>query len=332
MATAKSWLLIPKGSPFSLANIPFGIISTGASSEPRPAIAVGDYALDLSVFSDNDGFAALADSNAYVKCWNKTTLNEFAALGRQANQKVRAYLQEIFSSTTPYPQILKDNKDLRSKALIPLKEVINHLALQIGDYSDFFAGYYHAMKAIQVYDVKLAANFMHIPVGYNGRSAAVVVSGTPIHRPHGQFVETPGSPPVFGPTKQLDFEVELGCFVGKPSAFGEPIRVDDGEDHIFGLVLLNDWSARDIQAWEMPPLGPVNGKSFGTTISPWVVLADAFEQFRAPSVENKTPLLPYLRQQRKDNVYDIRLEARLTSKFQSPAIQSDMMTCSHNRL
>ncbi|CAK7207054.1 hypothetical protein SEUCBS139899_009862 [Sporothrix eucalyptigena] len=313
MSSYKSWVTVPKGSHFSLANIPFGIISTAADSRPRPAVAIGEHVLDLCVFAANGGFSALPDSTAYLHVFQQSTLNDFAALGRPVHRAVRVYLQDVFRAETPYPDVLRDNAGLREQVLLPLASVTNHMPLHVGDYADFFAGYYHALKAIQVYDVQLADNYTHMPVGYNGRSSAVVLSGTPIRRPLGQFRETKDSAPVFGATRQLDFEVELGCFIGRPSRFSEPIGVDDAEDHIFGVVLLNDWSARDIQAWEMPPLGPVNGKSFGTSISPWVVLADALAPFRTAAVANPTTVLPYLQQADANNVYDIKLHATLTT-------------------
>jgi fumarylacetoacetase len=315
---ASSWINIPRDSPFSLVNIPFGIISTAATS-PVPAIAIGEYALDLSEFASRDGFSQLPAVHKHLNVFHEPTLNSFAALGRPIHREVREYLQQIFHSDTPYPSLLKDSVSLQKAALVPLKDVTNHLPLKIGDYTDFYAGLNHAFNVGCLFrgpDNALQPNYKHLPVGYHGRASSVVVSGTPIHRPNGQILVNPTAKPqvpVLSPCKRLDIELELGAFVAKPNKLGQPISIDDAADHLFGVVLMNDWSARDIQAWEYVPLGPFNAKNFGTSISPWVVLMDALEPFLSKGLDNgkREHLLPYLREKREANVYNIRLHVEL---------------------
>ncbi|MCJ1259222.1 hypothetical protein MMC24_007058 [Lignoscripta atroalba] len=318
--TAKSWLPIPHGSHFSLANLPFGIISTATLTSPRPAIAIGEYALDLHAFASNNGFSEISSAQVPLSVFSQPTLNAFAALGRPTHGTVRRYLQNVLAEDTQFPQILKENTTLRKLALLPLKEVKTHLPMHIGDYTDFYAGRNHAYNVGVMFrgpSNALQPNYTHIPVGYHGRASSVVVSGTPIRRPWGQILENPTAEPkipTFTPSRRLDIELELGAFVCRANKMGEPIPIADAAESIFGFVLLNDWSARDIQAWEYVPLGPFNAKNFGTTISPWVVLADALEPFMCRGLDNKTELQPYLREKRRENVYDINLEVDLTTK------------------
>ncbi|OKL56245.1 Fumarylacetoacetase [Talaromyces atroroseus] len=322
-----SWLSIPVDSHFSLANIPFGIISTSKSSVPVPAIAIGNYALDLSTFTKAQGFSSLPSFHPHLDVFHQSTLNGFAALGRPVHRQVREYLQAVFKNDTPFPSVLKENAALQREALIPLSEVTNHLPLQIGDYTDFYAGRNHAFNLGCLFrgpENALQPNYNSLPVGYHGRASSVVVSGTPIVRPTGQILTNPTATPkipVFMPCKRLDIELELAAFVSTGNKLGQPVPIDKAEDHIFGLVLMNDWSARDIQAWEYVPLGPFNAKNFATTITPWVVLIDALEPFRAQGLEpgNRDSLLPYLREKRPDNVFDIKLEFELRhSKEDAP--------------
>lgn len=326
-----SWLSIPTKSHFSLANIPFGIISTSKSSVPVPAIAIGDYALDLSAFTKAQGFSHLPAFQPHLDVFHQPTLNAFAALGRPVHRQVREYLQAVFKADTPYPSVLKDNAALREEALISLSAVTNHLPLQIGDYTDFYAGRNHAYNLGVLFrgpDNALQPNYNHLPVGYHGRASSVVVSGTPIVRPTGQILTNPAATPKvpsFSPCKRLDIELEMAAFVSTGNKLGQPVPIEKAEDHIFGLVLMNDWSARDIQAWEYVPLGPFNAKNFATTITPWVVLIDALEPFRTQGLEpgNRDSILPYLREQRPDNLYDIKLEFDLkpsgSSKDDAPS-------------
>lgn len=314
-----SWLPIPKESPFSLANIPFGIVSTPSSSSPRPAIAIGDHVLDLFAFSSAGGFSKLPSFASHIDVFAQSTLNDFAALGRPVHREVREYLQDLFRDSTQHPDVLKSNEDLKKTALVPLKDVTNHLPMRIGDYTDFYAGLNHAYNVGVLFrgpDNALQPNYKHLPVGYHGRASSVVVSGQPVRRPNGQILANPTATPkvpVFSPCKKLDIELELAAFVGKGNKLGEPISIDNAEDHLFGVVLMNDWSARDIQAWEYVPLGPFNAKNFATSITPWVVLMDALEPFRTAGLEpgNRDSLLPYLREKHAENAYDINLEFEL---------------------
>lgn len=313
-----SWLDISPTSPFSLANIPFGIISTKAASEPVPAIAIGDYALNLSVFAKANGFEHLPCIHPHLDVFHQSTLNAFAALGRSIHRQVRQYLREVFEDNTPYPGALKENKALLQEALVPLKDIKNHLPLKIGDYTDFYAGLNHALNIGSMLRPSnpLQPNYKHLPVGYHGRASSVVVSGTPVVRPRGQVLENPMAgtgEPFLSPSRWLDFELELAAFVCRSNSLGQPVSIDDAEEYIFGLVLMNDWSARDIQAWEYVPLGPFNAKNFATSISPWVVLIDALEPFRTQGLEpgNRESILPYLREKKVNNAYDIRLEVEL---------------------
>lgn len=321
MTVSKSWLPISSKSPFSIANIPFGIISTAANKTPRPAVAIGENALDLKTFAENNGFSASTSIEKEKEVFSKSTLNAFAAMGRPFHREVRQYLQEVFSENSPHATLLEKNESLRPKVLIPLEDVKTHLPLEIGDYTDFFAGRNHAFNVGTLFrgpDNALQPNYEHIPVAYHGRASSVVVSGTALKRPWGQILPDPKAEPkvpIFTPCRRLDIELELGMFVSRGNELGESIDVNKAHEHIFGYVLMNDWSARDVQTWEYVPLGPFNAKNFGTTISPWAVLADALEPFSSTGLQNTTQLQSYLHESIKNNAIDINLEVDLKSKF-----------------
>lgn len=325
-----SWFSIPKNSPFSLANIPFGIISSASAPSRVAAIAIGDHALNLSVFASSGGFSQLPAIQSHLGVFSQPTLNAFAALGRPVHRQVREYIQSVFRADTPFPQILKDNGALQKDALLPLSEVTNHVPMQIGDYTDFYAGLNHAYNVGVLFrgpDNALQPNYKHLPVAYHSRASSVITSGTPIRRPNGQILTNPTADPkvpAFSPCKRLDIELELAAFVSRPNNLGHPVPISEAEDHIFGLVLMNDWSARDIQAWEYVPLGPFNAKNFATTITPWVVLLDALEPFRSTGLESgdRDSLLPYLQEKKAANVYDIPLEVEITSAGGQPTVIS----------
>lgn len=308
-------------TPFSIANIPFGIISTPSDPAPHAAVAIGSQVLDLKVLATHQQFAELfpvLKGNGHV--FSEPTLNGFAALGRSAHRDVRNTIQQLLSVETAQPEVLRDNDELRQKALLPQRSVKTHLPMSIGDYTDFYAGYHHAYAVGAMFrgpKDALQPNYTHLPVGYHGRASSIVVSGTRIRRPNGQILLDPTAEvkqPITGPSRRVDIELELGCIIAKPNRMGEPIKVTEAEDHIFGYVLLNDWSARDIQTWEYVPLGPFNSKNFATTVSPWVVLADALEPFRTKAIENKTAIQNYLKDGREDAVFDIELEVDIQSK------------------
>ncbi|KAF2763709.1 Fumarylacetoacetase [Teratosphaeria nubilosa] len=319
MAPLSSWLEIEPKSHFSLHNIPFGVISTPANTRPRPAIAIGKYALDLRTFTERNGFAALSMIQPHQHVFSGSTLNAFAALGRPMHRVVREYLQSVFLANGPFPNVLQENEQLRKDALLPLSDITTHLPMHIGDYTDFYAGLFHAQTVGTLFrgaQNALQPNYKHLPVGYHGRASSVVVSGTPILRPHGQILVDPtaeAKEPSLSPCKKLDFELELACFVTKSTRLGEPMRITNAPDHLFGVVLMNDWSARDVQAWEYVPLGPFNSKNFATTISPWVVLMDALEPFATTGISNDKQVLPYLDEKGHKSHYAIDLQVTLAS-------------------
>lgn len=312
----KSWLPIAKNSHFSLRNIPFGIISTKNDSSRRAAVAVGDSVLDLKAFASRGGFGEIPSK--ITDTFSRPVLNEFAALGQSVHNDVRQYLQDVFKEDTAHANILKDNSETRTASLLGRDAVTMHVPMQIGDYTDFYAGMNHAYNLgviLRGPSEALQPNYKHLPVGYHGRASSVVVSGTPIRRPNGQVLETPtATKPTFKPSQRLDIEIELGAFLCKGNTMGEPVMIDEAEKSIFGYVLLNDWSARDIQAWEYRPLGPFNAKNFGSTISPWIVLTSALEPFRAEGLKNDEQVLPYLQEKNPKNVYDISLTFDLTTQ------------------
>lgn len=314
----RSWLSIPKNSHFSLRNIPFGIISTKDDSSRRAAVAIGESVLDLKAFASRGGFGQV--STEITDTFSRPVLNDFAALGQSVHENIRQYLQDVFKEDTAYPSVLRDNSETREAALLPQDAVTNHMPMQIGDYTDFYAGMNHAYNLgviLRGPSNALQPNYKHLPVGYHGRASSVVISGTPIIRPNGQILENPTAEvkkPVFKPSQRLDIEIELGAFLCKSNPMGQPVLIAEAEKNIFGYVLLNDWSARDIQAWEYVPLGPFNAKNFGSTTSKWVVLQGALEPFRAEGLKNDEEVLPYLREASPKNVYDIELTFDLTTK------------------
>ncbi|WP_133485074.1 fumarylacetoacetase [Aliiroseovarius marinus] len=294
----KSWVDSANSAetPFPLNNLPYGVFST-ADSEPRCGVAIGDMILDMQA-AEEAGLIEIGDEPVFdVPFWN-----ELMELGSDAWAALRARLEQLLGEGST-------ERDAVAPLLVAQADAELHMPFLVSEYTDFYAGRQHAanMGAILRGSPDLPANWLHIPIGYNGRASSVVISGTPIHRPNGQRKAPDAEMPSFGPSMRLDIELEMGAIVGKPSAFGQPITVDEADDMIFGYVLLNDWSARDIQGWEYQPLGPFQGKAFGTSISPWIVTAAALEEFRAPTPEREKELLPYL-DGTKDGLYDIELQ------------------------
>lgn len=317
-----SWVEISPESHFSLQNIPFGVVSTSSNPNKRPATIIGDQVLDLKAFSELGGFKPLSgfDTSVFTQDKAATTLNAFAALGQPVHRQVREYLQQVFTSGGKFASILENNQSAQNDCLIPVDKTRNHLPMAIGDYTDFYVGRNHAFNCGVLFrgpENALNPNYYHLPVGYHGRASSVVVSGTDLHRPVGQILENPAvKEPSFAPCKRLDYELELAAFVCTPNNLGERVKIDNAESHIFGYVLMNDWSARDIQAWEYVPLGPFTAKNFGTSISPWVVLHDAFKPFKSKPLERpeeKGSVLPYLQEKDKESVFDINLEVELAT-------------------
>jgi fumarylacetoacetase len=274
----KSWVESANalGADFPIQNLPFGIFKRrGATESPRGGVAIGDQILDLAAIGIKTG----------------PTLNGIASLGRPAWRRLRAQLSKGLSGEKP-------NKRF-ARYLLPMKQAELFLPLAIGDYTDFYSGIHHATNVGKILrpDNPLLPNYKWVPIGYHGRSSSVVVSGTQLLRPRGQIKAPDASEPVFGPSKRLDYEAELGFVVGPGNALGKPIAVGKALDHVFGVVLLNDWSARDMQAWEYQPLGPFLAKSFATTISPWIVTREALEPYRCPAyprADGDPKPLPYL--------------------------------------
>ncbi|VFQ58972.1 unnamed protein product [Cuscuta campestris] len=301
----KSFVEVNPDSHFPLQNLPFGVFKHEPGSHARPGVAIGDYVLDLSVIAA----AGLFDGPCLKSsdCFNQPNLNSFLQLGRSAWKEARETLQRLLSATEPQ---LRDNASLRQKALIPMGKVEMLLPVAIGDYTDFFSSMHHAKNCGAIFrgpETPINRNWFHLPIAYHGRASSIVVSGTDITRPRGQAYPTGDSAPYFGPSRKLDFELEMAAVVGPGNELGKPVSIEDAKNHIFGLVLMNDWSARDIQAWEYVPLGPFLGKSFGTTLSPWIVTLDALEPFSCDVPNQDPPPLPYLAEKISKN-YDISLE------------------------
>ena len=299
----QSFLDVPKGSDFPIQNLPYGVFIPDGSSRPRPGTAIGDWVLDLS---EMEKVGLLPTS-----LFSGTTLNPFMAAGKSVWTQVRDSLQRILSFDNPR---LRDDLDLRSLALFPRNAVTMVLPAQIGDYTDFYSSKEHATNVGCLFrdpENALLPNWLHLPVGYHGRASSVVVSGTDVRRPKGQ-TKADNADPVFGPSRLLDFELEVGFFTGPKTQLGETITVENAPDHIFGFVLVNDWSARDIQKWEYVPLGPFLGKNFATSISPWIVTLEALESFRCAGPVQEPVPLPYL-QAKQDFSFDINLEVTIQS-------------------
>jgi len=307
MTTLKSWIAAANetGCHFPIQNLPFGIFSTIERAAPRIGVAIGDQVLDLSVLS-----AASLLGNLDSRVFAAPVLNAFIALGKPAWRATRQRLQALLSDQDT---ALRDHPELRRQALVPMSQARMHLPLDISGYTDFYSSKEHATNVGRMFrdpDNALLPNWLEIPIGYNGRASSIVVSGTEVKRPLGQLKLPDAARPILAPTRKLDFELEMAFVIGKNSALGTRITVNEAEDCIFGMVVMNDWSARDIQQWEYVPLGPFNSKTFATSISPWVVTLDALEPFRtAGPVQDPEPL-PYLRQSGMRS-YDIALEVTL---------------------
>ena len=295
-------------SHFPIQNLPYGIFRTKENFNARAGVAIGDYVLDLAILEDHGYFSKinLPGENLF----NQRYLNDFMAAGRTVWQPVREKISRLLRADNPE---LRDQQEVRSKALLPVKSVELLMPVDIGDYTDFYSSKEHATNVGIMFRGKenaLMPNWLHLPVAYNGRSSSVILSGHNIHRPKGQILSADNEKPIFAASRLLDFELEMGFFIGPGNELGEPIHIDNAFDHIFGMVLVNDWSARDIQKWEYQPLGPFLGKSFGTSISPWVVPMEALEPFRTRGpVQNPEPL-PYLKI-KWDWSFDIQLEVFL---------------------
>ncbi|HET6245107.1 MAG: fumarylacetoacetase [Bacteroidetes bacterium] len=298
-----SWINVEKDSDFPIQNLPFGIFKTSQTA-PHLASIIGEFVIDLALLSRLGYFEAFKiDQSIFAN----NSLNDFIGLGKPLTNAIRTRISELLREENPE---LRENSEHREKIFHKVSEVQMLLPVEIGDYTDFYSSIEHATNVGTMFrdpENALLPNWKHIPVGYHGRSSSIVVSGIDIHRPKGQTKADDAENPVFGPTKLLDFELEMAFIIGKQTEMGDTVSTDDAEKHIFGMVLFNDWSARDIQKWEYVPLGPFLAKNFASSCSPWVVTMEALEPFRIKGPEQKPEVLPYLQYQGEKNI-DIHLE------------------------
>ncbi len=325
--TLRSWIASANqpGTDFPIQNLPFAIFRRQGSSETfRGGVAIGDQVLDLAavvskgLLSDDAARAAQAAS--------ADTLNSFMAMGTSAWSALRLALSRVLRTGSPQQQAL-------SACLVPMQEIEYALPAQIGDYTDFYTSIHHATNIGKLFrpDNPLLPNYQWIPIGYHGRASSIVVSGQSFRRPQGQLMPPGAAQPVVGPSKRLDIELELGVFIGSGNALGEAIGITDAEQHVFGICLLNDWSARDMQGWEYQPLGPFLAKNFATTISPWIVTLEALAPYRLPFTrpEADPQPLPYLDSElnRQAGAFDIRLDVMLQTPKMRDVQQSGHKLC-----
>ncbi|MEM8486745.1 MAG: fumarylacetoacetase [Bacteroidota bacterium] len=296
----QTWHPVAEDSDFSIHNLPFGIYSVKGA--PRAGVAIGGSIVDLHAAAT---LGLFPDVDPYV--FLDATLNRFIALGKPVTNAVRRNLQEALTDAS---SPLKD----APQAFVRQSDATMHLPVFIGDYTDFYSSIEHATNVGKMFrdpENALLPNWRHIPVGYHGRASSIVVSGTSIHRPSGQLMPKDATAPVFRASGRLDFELEMGFIIGNQTALGSSVSTAVAEDCIFGLVLFNDWSARDIQKWEYVPLGPFLGKNFASSVSPWIVTLEALAPFRVAGPKQTPEVLPYLQYQGDKN-YDINLEVGIT--------------------
>jgi fumarylacetoacetase len=308
-----SFIPVDATSDFPVQNLPYGVFSTAALPARRVGVAIGGYVLDLWEL-EQDCRLDVGDLGIF----SASTLNPFMALGPKVWSQTRARISELLRHDSPE---LRDNDELRARALVPMAKVNLHLPIAVAGYTDFYSSKEHATNVGVMFrgkDNALQPNWLHMPIGYNGRASTVVVSGTKVRRPRGQLKPPNAEQPSFGACKRLDFELEMGAVIGQPSPMSEMLTEAQAEEMIFGFVLLNDWSARDIQQWEYVPLGPFQGKAFATSISPWVVAREALEPFRRDGPRQDPAPLPYLRQVQPNN-YDLELEVGLRAASMNEA-------------
>ena len=297
-----TWIEIPKNSDFSIYNLPFGIFSTNKNSK-RVGVAIGNNIIDLLACNELDIFK---DLNINNNVFENNFLNDFINLGKNTTNKVREIIQQ---------QLTDESSKIKmsSVVIIPMNEAEMHLPVKVGDYTDFYSSIEHATNIGSMFrdpSNPLLPNWKHLPVGYHGRASSIIVSGIDIFRPKGQVMPLDSDKPVFTSSKRIDFELEMGYIIGKQSPLGSSITTDDADNYIFGKVLFNDWSARDIQKWEYVPLGPFLGKSFASSISPWVVTIEALDNFRVAGPIQNPEVLDYLKFNGLKN-YDINLSVSI---------------------
>lgn len=318
MQTIPTWLDIPADSDFSIHNLPFGVFSTQNTPFPRIGVAIGEYILDLH-FLVSEG--ALDGLSFEIETLQEPVLNSFMALGNEAVRELRGRLQFLLSQATT------EREAIEEEGLTLQVDATMHFPFLIGDYTDFYSSLEHAQNAGKLFRDPAKAlfpNWRHLPVGYHGRASSIQLSGIDFYRPCGQIIDkelsTPDNPiPKFSPTQALDFELEMATIIGKPSELGERITAKNAEEHIFGFVLFNDWSARDIQRWEYQPLGPFLGKNFFSAISPWVVTLEALQYFRVESPAQDPEVLDYLKTSGERN-FDIHLSVEIKPEDALPTV------------
>ena len=314
----KTWLPVAQDSDFPIQNIPFGVFIPGDDIITIGS-RIGDTAIDLSVLYQLGYFEGIDDLPNDV--FLQDTLNDFIALGRPVWRAVRNRIADLFDANNT---ALKDNADHCEQALFPVDEVQMLMPVFVQDYTDFYSSIEHATNVGKMFrdpDNALLPNWKHIPVGYHGRSSSIVISGENLHRPHGQRMAPGADAPTFGPSIRMDFELEMAFICGEGKHLGDPISTGEAEDYIFGMVVFNDWSARDIQKWEYVPLGPFLGKNFGSSISPWVVTMDALEPYKVAGPVQEPKVLPYLEYEGNSN-YDINLTVELAPEGKAPTVIS----------
>jgi fumarylacetoacetase len=313
----KSWLEVPENSDFPIQNIPFGVFLT-KENVVTVGTRIGNSAIDLGALQQMNYFAGIELTD---DMFMQDTLNDFISDGQKTWRLVRNRIAEIFDETNSK---LRDNLKHRDIVIFEIDDVEMQLPVLIGDYTDFYSSKEHATNVGKMFrdpENALLPNWLHIPVGYHGRSSTIVPSGIPIHRPIGQTLPAGETTPVFGPSRLIDFELETAFITTDANVMGEMIPINEVEEYIFGMVLLNDWSARDIQKWEYVPLGPFLAKNFASSISPWIVTMDALEPFRVLSPKQDPSPLPYLQQKGKHS-FDINLEVAIQPENVEPTVIS----------
>ncbi len=324
----KSWIEVAKDSDFPIQNLPFGIARV-YNSRNVAVTRIGDYLIDLGRLE----FLHVFDDLEYdfEDVFNQSSLNQFIEMGRDAHLQIRRRLQEVFSV-----DYFKGDEELlvaiQAVAVVYYKDVTMLMPVKVTDYTDFYSSIEHATNVGKMFRDPanaLLPNWRHLPVGYHGRASSIVVSGTNIHRPKGQTMPAGAEKPVFGPTAMFDFELEMAFVVGKSTELGESVPAKEAENYIFGFLLFNDLSARDIQSWEYVPLGPFLSKNFGSVVSPWIVTLDALEPFRIKGPEQEPEVLPYLKTEGLRN-FNINLEVIISPDSESAQIGNENLVCKSN--
>lgn len=312
---ATSWVNVPEGSDFPIQNLPYGIFDDGQGI--RAGVAIGEQIFDLAAAAEKGLFDGISFDS---KVFSTNTLNDFMSCGKSVWTAVRERIFEALLSGSDFESNAGD-------VLVAMADAKMLMPVHVVDYTDFYSSIEHATNVGMMFrgkDNALMPNWKHLPVGYHGRASSIVVSGTDLHRPKGQTMPPNAEKPVYGPSKRMDFELEMAFLIGRETQVGDTVSTADAEEHIFGFVLFNDWSARDLQKWEYVPLGPFLGKNFGSSISPWIVTLDALEPFRVASPEQDPEVLPYLQYEGKHN-FDINLQVGI-----QPEGEEESVICNSN--